>query len=266
MPTENKVFISPEGEHDYNKKYEQYSIVTHTQGDIVTAYLAIKPVPPFISITDKNFWKSLNSGTDTSVDISGKADKVNTPQIFNTTEINALTDAQCREIKTGDIVVISNNGVNYTCTVSTKTSNTLYMYYMYGDTKTLFRIKYQKTNGTWSFAKRDILNIEIPRETVMPQSGGMNSNTLYILGELNSDTTFVLSPVGDNTIANVWIWTFSTGSTAPTITWPAQITMWSNGDAPDIEANKYYEVSAMNGVGTVISADILQEEETEVEP
>jgi hypothetical protein len=134
---------------------------------------------------------------------------------------------------------------------------------MYGDNKTLFKLKYQKNNGTWSFAKRDIINLEIPRETVMPQSGGMKSNTLYVLGELDDATTFTLYSVVDNEIANVWTWTFSTGSTVPTITWPVQITMWSNGEAPEIEANKYYEVSVMNGVGTVISADIPQ---TEVEP
>lgn len=92
---------------------------------------------------------------------------------------------------------------------------------------------------------------------------GMRPNTLYNLGELTSDTTFVMAAAINNTFANVWTWTFSTGSTAPTITWPAQITMWADGEAPTIEANKRYEVSVMDGLACVVSADIPQQQSNE---
>lgn len=87
----------------------------------------------------------------------------------------------------------------------------------------------------------------------------MSPNALYNLGELSSSTTFIMSNLGiDPNLANVWMWTFSTGATAPTITWPNQITMWADGAAPTIEANKYYEINVMNGLACVVSADVPQ--------
>ena len=86
----------------------------------------------------------------------------------------------------------------------------------------------------------------------------MTSNTLYNLGEITENTTFVMGGAQDNTIANVWCWTFETGSTAPTITWPQQITMWADGEAPIIEGNKHYEINVMNGLATVTCADAPQ--------
>lgn len=40
-------------------------------------------------------------------------------------------------------------------------------------------------------------------------------------------------------------WTFDTGNTAPTITWPSDITAWYGGSVPTIQANKHYEVSVL---------------------
>lgn len=97
--------------------------------------------------------------------------------------------------------------------------------------------------------------------TLQPQDG-MIPNVLYNLGELAANTTFVLAAATDNTIANVWTWTFATGSTAPTITWPQQITAWADGEAPTIEANKRYEVSVMDGLACVVSADNIPQQQS----
>lgn len=79
-------------------------------------------------------------------------------------------------------------------------------------------------------------------------SGGFLPNVVYNLGTLSGDTTFLMASATDNTIANIWYWTFDTPSTAPTITWPQAITAWNGGSAPTINASKHYEISVLNGV------------------
>lgn len=96
-------------------------------------------------------------------------------------------------------------------------------------------------------AKADKTNIA----TTQP-AGGMLSNVMYNFGELSSNTTFTLAAATDNSIANVWTWTFSTGETVPTITPPANIS-WV-GSVPNFIANKNYEISVMNGVGVWMEA------------
>ena len=82
----------------------------------------------------------------------------------------------------------------------------------------------------------------------------LDPNKVYQLGELTGAVTipaFSSVSAGD-TEAKIWCFTFSTSSTAPTITWPAGITAWNGGSAPTINASKSYEVSVMNGIGVII--------------
>lgn len=79
-------------------------------------------------------------------------------------------------------------------------------------------------------------------------SGGFLPNVFYALGELTGSVTFALAAPTDATTVNHYYWTFETGSTAPTITWPNGIT-WPGGSAPEISASKHYEISVLNGVG-----------------
>lgn len=183
----------------------------------------------------------------------------NTPKIITVNAINALTGEQCESLNAGDVVVVAQNGVNCTCVVTTKTSSVIYLCYIYNDGRDLCKARYTKTNGEWGFDSTKIFPLATPLQNSMPQSG-MVANTVYELGELNSATTFALLPATDNTIANIWYWTFSTGSTDPMITWPQQITMWADGEAPTIEANKRYEISVMDGLACVVSADIPQQQ------
>lgn len=271
MSTENKVFITPEGEHDYNKRYEKYSIVSYTQNEVIKAYIAIKDVPPFVSILDTNYWKFLKSDVG-GADVSGKADKVNTPQIIQCRFLTQLTKEQWDSLKAGDYIIETVGYRGHIVTrIGSMLSNNKRLRLISILTlpidigtivkKDIFISEYEEGENSYILSSTyHICDIEIA--SFIPQNG-MLPNTLYTLGEITTDTTFVMAAATDNTIANVWMWTFNTGSTAPTITWPAQITIWSDGEAPEIETNKYYEVSVMNGVGTIISADIPQ---TEVEP
>lgn len=98
--------------------------------------------------------------------------------------------------------------------------------------------------------------------TQMPKTGFV-PNIMYELGTLQSDTTFLLAAATDNTIANVWTWTFSTGSTVPMITWPQQVTMWEAGSVPVIKPNTHYEIRVMGGFAICFSTDNSIEESIE---
>ena len=84
----------------------------------------------------------------------------------------------------------------------------------------------------------------------------LDPNKVYQFGTLTGTVTipaFSSVSAGD-TEAKIWCLTFSTSSTAPTITWPAGITAWSGGSTPTINASKSYEVSVMDGIGVIIEA------------
>lgn len=84
--------------------------------------------------------------------------------------------------------------------------------------------------------------------------GGFLPNVVYDLGTLTTDTVFSLASLVSG-IVNCYYWTFSIGSTVPTITMPQTgISAWVEGSEPTIEANTYYEIFVRNGVATYIKA------------
>lgn len=87
--------------------------------------------------------------------------------------------------------------------------------------------------------------VETPVAATQP-SGGFLPNVIYDLGELTGSVTFALATPASNAVANPYQWTFETGSTAPTITWPTGLT-WLGGNAPTINADKHYEIIVRNG-------------------
>lgn len=92
----------------------------------------------------------------------------------------------------------------------------------------------------------------VPVASAMP-SGGFLPNVYYDLGELAGNTTFLFDTSDlDATILNVWHFVFETPATAPTITWPAEITDWIAGSAPTVAAGKRYEVSVIGGVAAYL--------------
>jgi hypothetical protein len=84
----------------------------------------------------------------------------------------------------------------------------------------------------------------------------MDANKVYQYGTLSGNTTFpaFTAVASGDTAVKIWCWTFTTPSTAPTITWPAGITGCSGGDAPTINASKNYEVNVMDGLATIIES------------
>lgn len=100
-----------------------------------------------------------------------------------------------------------------------------------------------------------LVNTGIPVASSQPV-GGMLPNVFYNLGTLTGAVTLLFASPSDNTILNEYMFCFDSGSTAAVPTWPSSITSWvgncvgTNGD-PVISADKFYEVSVLNGVGII---------------
>lgn len=86
-----------------------------------------------------------------------------------------------------------------------------------------------------------------PAVVTAQPTGGFAANVFYRLGTLTGSVTFTLATSSDNTIVNHYYWTFTAGSTAPTITWPSGIS-WFGGSAPAITAGKHYDVSILDNI------------------
>ena len=83
-------------------------------------------------------------------------------------------------------------------------------------------------------------------ETEQP-SGGFLPDVVYNLGTVTGTVEFSLASAVSGKI-NHYFWMFSTGGTAPTITWPSTGITWAAGEAPTVAANKHYEVSILGGI------------------
>lgn len=86
-------------------------------------------------------------------------------------------------------------------------------------------------------------------------AGGMLPNKLYKLGTLTGNVSIAFASPSDNTVENEYKFSFTAGSTAPTITWPNSITKWAgnalDSGLPNVEADTYYEVSVVDGMGII---------------
>lgn len=82
-------------------------------------------------------------------------------------------------------------------------------------------------------------------------------NEFYVWDEV-TDLTIMLDPAwADSTIytyTKEFLFQFTSGSESTTLSLPESI-KWSNGEAPVIEANQIYQISILNGLGTVMSWD-----------
>lgn len=112
-------------------------------------------------------------------------------------------------------------------------------------------------------------NIKTINGTSILGSGGITISGAYSeVSHGTSDTTFTLTPnvfhvwgevasltltLGDETadVANEFLFQFTSGSTATTLTLPDTI-KWANDSAPTIEANKIYQISILKGLGSVL--------------
>lgn len=107
---------------------------------------------------------------------------------------------------------------------------------------------YPSAGAVYSFVRPTV-------QTAQP-SGGMLPNVLYKLGTLTGSVTISFATPTDTAIENEYKFTFTAGSTAPTITWPSSIAKWAGNcieeGAPTITEGNYYEVSVLDGVAFII--------------
>lgn len=104
-----------------------------------------------------------------------------------------------------------------------------------------------KASDTKTSSPKSVYDEIHPAVVTTQPSGGFIPNVLYRLGTLTGSKTFTLASPSDNTIVNHYYWTFTAGSTAPTITWPSGIS-WFGGSAPTIAAGKHYDVSILDNI------------------
>ena len=76
----------------------------------------------------------------------------------------------------------------------------------------------------------------------------INPNTFYKFGEVAS-LNITLASITDNTIYNEYMFEFTSGSTATTLTLPSSI-KWL--ETPTIDANKIYQCSIVDNVGLLV--------------
>lgn len=81
--------------------------------------------------------------------------------------------------------------------------------------------------------------------------GGFEPRVVYKLGMLTGTVTFDLASPTDNAVPNPYKWTFETGSTAPTVSWPSNI-IWPKGFSPDVDTNCHYEITVEDGYASML--------------
>lgn len=101
--------------------------------------------------------------------------------------------------------------------------------------------QYPSAKAVYDFATTPIANS-------LPSGGALLPNVFYDITELGDATISCAS--GDANKMAEYMLKFTTGATAPTITWSG-IT-WASGSEPTIAANKTYEVNIVDGVAISI--------------
>lgn len=92
-----------------------------------------------------------------------------------------------------------------------------------------------------------------PRATSIP-SGGMVADTMYTLGTISADPNVTIQAKSDD-YDHEWMLSFSTGATAPAVTFPTSVKFPST---PSFEANKHYEVSIKWDVTDLVYYGLIQ--------
>ena len=169
------------------------------------------------------------------VDLSGYATEAYVDQEIANLDIPILNNTKIKEE-----VVNSTDGV----------------YYFTTDTKQIYR------NGESYGGSITAEDVEtLPEEGILVQavifvqnyvldsnsSFTIKPNYKYIFGE-RSALTISLEPVTDSTIVNHYMFEFTSGSTATTLSLPASI-KWTT--EPSIKPNKIYQISIENNLGVI---------------
>lgn len=87
-------------------------------------------------------------------------------------------------------------------------------------------------------------NVAYPLENHTEATLEITPNVLHVWGEMTALTVTLGAEVEGR--ANEYLFQFSSGATATTLTLPSDL-VWANGEALAPEANKTYQVSIVNG-------------------
>ena len=113
-----------------------------------------------------------------------------------------------------------------------------------------------KASNTKTSTPKSVYDFVKPAMQSSQPAGGMVPGVLYKLGTLTGSVTMTLATSTDSNVANEYMFTFTAGSTAPTITWPASVTMWAgncvDSGVPVITGGNSYEVSILDGNGLIV--------------
>lgn len=112
-----------------------------------------------------------------------------------------------------------------------------------------------KANNDKTTGAKAVYDFVKPATQSSQPVGGMLPGILYKLGTLTGSVTIALATPVDGSIANEYGFTFTAGSTAPTITWPAGVSWAGNcveNGAPVITGGNSYEVSILDGKGIIV--------------
>lgn len=109
-----------------------------------------------------------------------------------------------------------------------------------------------KTSNTKTSSPKSVYDAIHPAVGSAQPAGGFLPNVMYALGTLTGSVTFALAAATSG-IVNHYFWSFTAGSTAPTITWPSGLT-WVGGSAPELTAGNHYEISVLDGVAAFLEA------------
>ena len=118
-----------------------------------------------------------------------------------------------------------------------------------------------KNSNVKASTPKSVYDFVKPQSQSSIPAGGLQPGILYNLSVLTGSVTIDLATPADANVANEYAFTFATGSTAPTITWPSGLLGWagncvdSNG-VPEIKASKFYEVSILNGIGAIMEVEV----------
>ena len=104
-----------------------------------------------------------------------------------------------------------------------------------------------KSSDTKTSSPKSVYDFMKPTTGSSIPSGGLVAGKTYRLGTLTGSKTINLATPSDTNVVNLYHFTFTAGSTAPSITWPSSITQWSGNciganSVPTISAGFYYEV------------------------
>ena len=112
-----------------------------------------------------------------------------------------------------------------------------------------------KSDNTKASTAKSVYDFVKPATQSSQPAGGFLPGILYKLGTLTGSVTISLATPADSSVANEYGFTFTAGSTAPTITWPSGVTWAGNcveDGAPVITGGNSYEVSILDGRGIIV--------------